>query len=246
MPHHNPVLDHALRTPAFIKLAGKRVVLASNSPRRREILRVVGLEPEVVPSTFAENLSQRDFESPYEYPVATATHKAVEVYERLVKEDPEDPPDLVIAADTVVLSSVTMPVPGTSASLINEPIPEILEKPSSQADNLRMLLDLNGQRCEVVTGITIVYPVLAAPGYAIQSIDERSFVYFADSPVHLLEAYADCREGIDRAGGFAVQGRGGLLISRVEGDYNNVVGFPVTSFFHWLEELIEEDEDFLE
>jgi len=246
MPHHNPVLDHALRTPAFIKLAGKRVVLASNSPRRREILRVVGLEPEVVPSTFAEDIPHWSFESPYEYPVATATHKAVEVYERLVKEDPQDPPDLVIAADTVVLSSVAMPVPNTSSTLVNEPTPEILEKPQSQEDNLRMLLDLNGQKCEVVTGVTIVYPILTAPGYAIKSIDERSYVHFAASPIHLLEAYADSKEGIDRAGGFAVQGRGGLLVSRIEGDYNNVVGFPATSFFRWLEELINDEDDFLQ
>ncbi|KZP00484.1 Maf-like protein [Calocera viscosa TUFC12733] len=253
MPHHNPVLDHALRTPAFVKLAGKRVVLASNSPRRREILRVVGLEPEVVPSTFAEDLGHAGFESPYEYPVATATHKAVEVYERLVKEDPEDPPDLVIAADTVVLSSVTMSAPGASGAVTvsggggaGQPMPEILEKPSSQADNLRMLLDLNGQKCEVVTGVTIVYPVLVAPGYVIKSIDERSLVHFADSPIHLLEAYVDSKEGLDRAGGFAVQGLGGLLVARIEGDYNNVVGFPATSFFHWLEALIDEDEEFLE
>ncbi|KZT51991.1 Maf/Ham1 [Calocera cornea HHB12733] len=245
MPHHNPVLDHALRTPAFVKLAGKRVVLASNSPRRREILRVLGLEPEVVPSTFAEDLRHAEFESPYEYPVATATHKAVEVYERLVKEDPEDPPDLVIAADTVVLSSVTMSAPG-SALPNGEPMPEILEKPASQADNLRMLLDLNGHKCEVVTGVTIVYPILIAPGYAIKSIDERSVVHFADSPIHLLEAYADSKEGLDRAGGFAVQGLGGLLVSKIEGDYNNVVGFPATSFFRWLEELVDEDEEFLD
>jgi len=53
--------------------------------------------------------------------------------------------------------------------------------------------------------LPLVYPVLQAPGYSIRSIDERSLVYFADNPRHLLKAYADCGEGVDRAGGFAIQ-----------------------------------------
>jgi len=68
-----------------------------------------------------------------------------------------------------------------------------------------MLLDLNGSVCEVVTGVVVVFPVLQSPGYKIQSIDERTLVYFADSDKKLVEAYVDSGEGIDRAGGFAVQ-----------------------------------------
>ena len=79
----------------------------------------------------------------------------------------------------------------------------------------------------------------------LRSIDERSLVYFADCPTYLLEAYADSGEGVDRAGGFAVQGLGGMLIRKVDGDYNNVVGFPAASFFKLLDMMIEEDDDFL-
>lgn len=89
-------------------------------------------------------------------------------------------------------------------------------------------------------------------------------MYFADSPKHILKAYADSGEGLDRAGGFAIQvyhlslphicsanatnikGLGGLLIRKVEGDYHNIVGFPAASFFKLLELLIEEEPDFLE
>ncbi|KAL0945317.1 hypothetical protein HGRIS_000820 [Hohenbuehelia grisea] len=242
---NNPVLSHALKTPAFKKLAGKRVVLASNSPRRKEILQTFGLAPEIIPSTFEENLPLSSFEQVHEYPVSTATHKAIEVYERLVREDPDNPPDLVIGADTVVLTHAQPSTSQISYSDLPQVNPELLEKPSSKADNMRMLLDLNGTVCEVVTGVTVVYPVLVAPGYALKSIDERSLVYFADSPQHIIQAYVDSGEGIDRAGGFAIQGLGGMLVRKVDGDYNNVVGFPAASFFQLLDLLVEEDEDFL-
>ncbi|EIN03926.1 Maf/Ham1 [Punctularia strigosozonata HHB-11173 SS5] len=244
MPKHNCILSHAAALPSLKKLAGKRVVLASNSPRRREILRTFGLEPEIVPSTFEENLPVGSFEDIHEYPVATATQKAVEVYQRLLEENPDDAPDLVIAADTVVFTHAP---PSTSdATYGTDSGPQdLLEKPTSKEDNMRMLLDLNGGICEVVTGVTLVYPTLVAPGYDIKSIDERSLVYFSDSPQHVLKAYVDSGEGLDRAGGFAIQGLGGMLIRKVDGDYNNVVGFPAASFLRFLELLVDEEDDFL-
>ncbi|KAF9045753.1 Maf-like protein [Hymenopellis radicata] len=223
------ILPHALNLPAIKKLDGKRIVLASNSPRRREILQTYGLAPDIVPSTFNEDLDPGQFDDIHEYPVATATHKAVEVYERMVESNPDDAPDLVIAADTVVLTHAQ---PSTSDV--------------SYSDNIRMLLDLNGAVCEVVTGVALVYPILTSPGYAIKNIDERSLVYFADNPKHVVEAYAENGEGIDRAGGFAIQGLGGMLVRKIEGDYNNVVGFPAASFFKLLDISVEEDPDFLE
>lgn len=128
----------------------------------------------------------------------------------------------------------------TSYSVLPQVQQELLEKPSSKEDNLRMLLDLNGNVCQVVTGVSVgqsppkstisldltssfpVFPILTAPGYQIKfdsrdlcvssleqpfyrSIDERTLVYFADNSKQLLEAYVESGEGIDRAGGFAVQ-----------------------------------------
>ncbi|KAJ3842878.1 inosine triphosphate pyrophosphatase-like protein [Lentinula raphanica] len=239
------ILAHALPVPAIKKLAGKRVVLASNSPRRRDILKTIGLAPDIIPSTFEEDLSPSSFADIHEYPVATASHKAVEVYERLLAEDPDNAPDLVIAADTVVLTHAQPSTSQTDYTLLPSIGQELLEKPKDKKDNLRMLMDLNGQVCEVVTGVTIAYPILTAPGYALRSIDERSLVYFADNPKHILQAYVDSGEGLDRAGGFAIQGMGGVLMRKVEGDYQNVVGFPMASFFKLLDDLVEEDDDFL-
>ncbi|EDR04082.1 uncharacterized protein LACBIDRAFT_320156 [Laccaria bicolor S238N-H82] len=231
------ILPHALAVPAIKKLAGKRIVLASNSPRRREILHTFGLEPDIVPSTFEENLPVSSFADIHEYPVATATHKAVEVYERLVEQDPDHAPDLVVAADTVVLTHAQPITSDTAYSVLPQANQELLEKPQSKADNLRMLLDMNGG---------VLFPVLTSPGYSIKSIDERTLVYFSDSPPHIINAYVDSEEGIDRAGGFAIQGLGGILIRKIEGDYNNVVGFPAASFFKLLDLLTEEDPDFLD
>ncbi|EAU85097.1 hypothetical protein CC1G_08070 [Coprinopsis cinerea okayama7 len=245
------VLAHALKTASIEKLKDKRIVLASNSPRRKEILRTIGLEPDIVPSTFQENLPISGYAHQiHEYPVATATHKAIEVYERLVESEPDNAPDLVIAADTVVLTHAPETSSTVSQSVLSSalgPSPqEVLEKPRDKEDHLRMLLDLNGNVCEVVTGVVVVWPVLQSPGYKVQSIDERTLVYFADNPQSLLEAYVENGEGIDRAGGFAIQGLGSVLIRKIEGDYNNVVGFPVASFFKLLEMLVEEEDDFLE
>ncbi|KAI6016750.1 Maf Ham1 [Pisolithus marmoratus] len=238
----NAVRPNALKTPGIERLRNKRVVLASASPRRKEILRTLGLDPEVIPSTFQENLPLSSFENIHEYPVATATQKAVEVYKRLVEENPDDAPDLVIGADTVVL---THALPTTTLEMETGTRQELLEKPTSKTDNLRMLLDLNGNVCEVVSGVSLVYPILTAPGYTIREFDERSLVYFAENPRHLLEAYVENGEGADRAGGFAVQGLGALLIRKIDGDHNNVVGFPGTALFTMLDILVEEDDDFL-
>ena len=159
--------------------------------------------------------------------------------------------EIFVTADTVVLTHQS---PGISSMSYADAPPirqDILEKPSSKEDNLRMLLDMNGGVCEVVTGVSLgssflvvlnasprahmdglVYPVLEAPGYnikydtsflrngvdrfisAYRSIDERTQVYFADNSKELLEAYADSEEGIDRAGGFAIQ-VGGLRPSKL-------------------------------
>ncbi|KAG1735354.1 Maf Ham1 [Suillus paluster] len=240
---HNAVLPTALKIPAIQKLTNKRVVLASASPRRKEILQTLGLAPEVITSTFAEDLPLSSFDDIHEYPVSTAIQKAVEVYQRVLAENLDDAPDLVIGADTVVF---THALPSTTNEMETGVRQELLEKPSSKGDNMRMLMDLNGGVCEVVTGVALVYPILSAPGYEIKSIDERTLVYFADNPKHVLKAYVDSEEGLDRAGGFAVQGLGNLLIRKIDGDFYNVMGFPGASFFKLLDMLVENEEDFLE
>ena len=93
-----------------------------------------------------------------------------------------------------------------------------------------------------MTAVAFVHPILESPGYKVRSVCEQTKVVFADNPASLLKAYVDNGEGIDRAGGFAIQGIGALLIKGIEGDYNNVVGFPLQSVVAFLHELIEDEE----
>lgn len=144
-------------------------------------------------------------------------------------------------ADTIVLTHALPSTSQTSYDVLPQISQELLEKPLDKSDNLRMLMDMNGAICEVVTGVCVgqspssclstsesdmdfhpVYPVIYSPGYTLKwvpaswlrvsaltasrrSIDERTLVYFADNPEHLIQAYVDSGEGIDRAGGFAIQ-----------------------------------------
>ena len=77
-------------------------------------------------------------------------------------------------------------------------------------------------------------------------MDERSIVHFSHNSTNVLEAYADSGEGLDRAGGFAVQGLGGALVKKIDGDWNNAVGFPAAAFLKFLDLLVKEEDDFLE
>nr|XP_023489723.1 maf-like protein Moth_0535 isoform X2 [Equus caballus] len=125
--------------PVIRKLLHKRVVLASASPRRQEILRQAGLRFEVVPSRFKEMLPKALFPSPPAYAVETAKQKALEVARRMHQKDLRAP-DVVIGADTIVA------VGGL-----------ILEKPVDKQDAYSMLSRLSGKEHSVFTGVAIVH-----------------------------------------------------------------------------------------
>lgn len=236
MATYNPVGPNALSLPIFKKLANRRVVLASASPRRKEIFANAGFFPEIVPSTFAEDLPHSRFEGHLaDYPIATGAEKAMEVYERLVKQDAENPPDLVISADTVV---VFPPEKDTAeGGPAHGEVSEILEKPINKDEQARSLAHMSGRKCEVITGISIVYPTVEYPGFKVHSISCSTLVKFYDNTPQTIQAYVDSKEGIDRAGGFAIQGLGGILIEGIEGNYDNCVGFPSAPFWRWMSEL---------
>ncbi|TEB16667.1 hypothetical protein FA13DRAFT_1872504 [Coprinellus micaceus] len=132
---------------------------------------------------------------------------------------------------------------------------QLLEKQGTKEENLRMLLDMNGNVCEVTTGVTLIFPVLQSPSYKVSSIDERTLVYFADGEEKLVKSYVESGESAGRAVlGFEHDADGSAWYDRTRraageegrGRLEHCGGFPAESFYKLPEALEEEDEEFLE
>jgi septum formation protein len=185
------------------------LVLASESPRRREILRSSGFVFEVVGSCIEEH--SEEGETARDMSVRLACEKAAAVSSRV-------PGAWVIGADTVV------DVDGHPFS-----------KPLDRVDAARMLQALNGRSHLVHTGTA-----LAKESVVRASFVETTKVTFGVLSEDEIVAFAESGEGDDKAGGYAIQGRGALLIERIEGCYYNVVGLPVYRLKKILEEFAPE------
>ncbi|KAI0882278.1 Maf/Ham1 [Annulohypoxylon maeteangense] len=249
-----------LDLPILKYMRTHRTILASSSPRRRALLSQLGLPNlEIRPSTKPEDLSKAEL-GPWAYVSATAQQKALDVYAALIAEAAENQastttstsiddtnrrdPDLVIAADTVIVTREGV----------------VLEKPTSEVSHVKMLRHLRDTRShKVLTAICCVAPRADAahPGYAMASYVEETKVLFAREmdglPDDVIEAYVRTREGADKAGGYAVQGlAGALLVEKVDGAVDNVVGLPVRKTLQLCEKVVfrqdetsegEEEED---
>ena len=132
----------------------------------------------------------------------------------------------------------------------------ILEKPRNETDHIRMLKHMRDTRIhKVLTSVTVIAPREDArfPGYEIRSHTEETKVFFWQEdnglPDDVIEAYVKTREGADKAGGYAVQGVGGmLLVERLEGSVDNVVGLPVRRTLAMAEKVLfqQDEEEFAE
>lgn len=198
---------------------------------------------EIIPSTKPENLSKEEL-GPFEYVLQTALQKALDVYEITLTQNPTSvsipDPSLVIGADTVIV---------TTSGLI-------LEKPRSQPDHIRMLKLLRDQKVHrVFTAVAVIAPREDArfPGYNTETVVEETKVVFDEQVSdELIEAYVKTREGVDKAGGYGLQGLGSLLVERIEGGADNVVGLPLRATLRCIEGAVlrqgddgseEEDEE---
>lgn len=182
-----------------------KLVLASSSPRRRQLLAMVGAAFEVDPPTTEEYIPPGL--APAEVVVALASAKAEEVAARR-------PDDVVVGADTLVA------VDG-----------EILGKPRDAEEARRMLRRLSGRTHEVWTGLAIVH---RARGRVARAA-ERTRVTFRPLEEGTIDRYVQTGEGLDKAGAYAVQGVGSLFVTRIEGCYFNVVGLPLARLSAMLE-----------
>lgn len=199
-----------------------KIILASGSPRRKELLTQAGYDFDVCPS-----LSEEDLEvmAPSEYVMLLAKMKADEVCNRIIAEDvgrrakklPEK--FIILGADTVV-------------SLNGR----ILGKPYDYDDAYNTLNSLSDQTHQVYTGVCLIY--VEGRAKTSSSFFEKTDVTFYPVSHEEIIQYLATNEPFDKAGSYGIQGKGGLFVKEINGDYNNVVGLPLARVYHEIEELV--------
>ena len=198
------------------------IVLASQSPRRREVLQNIGkLNIIIRPSNAEENLEKSKYEAKsFNYTMDTAALKTDAVFES-VETEYENKDLLVIGCDTVVTYKGS-----------------IYEKPKDKEDALRILNTLNGTDHEVYSGMKLIWKPLKGEKKEL-SFYEETKVNFASVSEDVLRGYIETGEPMDKAGGYGIQGVGASLVQGIKGDYFNVMGFPFHTFCVKLTELLK-------
>ena len=184
-----------------------KIVLASASPRRKQLLSQMGLEFDVIPSDIDEELPT---ELPYEEAVQElafkkAFHVASALHDRR----------LVIGADTIVVKD------------------EVLGKPKNKDDACEILYRLQGQTHEVITGLAVIDNFT---GKFIKSF-EKTIVEMVPLSMKEIKQYVQTGEPMDKAGAYGIQGLAGIFISKIYGCYYNVVGLPIHRLWMILKEF---------
>jgi septum formation protein len=185
----------------------KRIILASASPRRKELLEQIGLHFDVEPSYCQEK--DNDQQKPLELAELLSLRKAKAVGNKNADA-------IIIAADTFVV--------------LGE---QIIGKPNSLAEAKEILTELNGRSHSVITGFTIMDTINGK--IVSQSVETK--VYIKSLSLEEIDAYIETQESMGKAGAYAIQGLGAAIIDRIEGDYFNVMGLPVDAVVNALKEF---------
>jgi septum formation protein len=178
------------------------LILASSSPRRQELLREIGIPFQVHAANINED--QIAGEAPMAYALRLAREKAQAVAVHC-------PESYVLGADTIVV------VDG-----------EVLGKPKDHADAMRMLRLLSGRRHEVTTAVSVVAPGAVASGTLAETRASTTKVYFRELAEDEIQRYVAGGEPMDKAGAYAIQGGASRWTDRIEGEFSNVVGLPLS------------------
>lgn len=182
------------------------IVLASSSPRRKELLLKYNINPIIVKSNIREKII--DGETPEQIAMSLSFQKANDVIKGFHNGE------IVIGADTVVAYQ-----------------DKILGKPKDEEEGIRMIEFLNNKEHEVITGICLM-----KAGTNLKIIDfEKTIVKFRNLSNKKIKNYINTKEYVDKAGAYGIQGYGGLLVEYIYGCYFNVVGLPISKLDFLLE-----------
>lgn len=191
------------------------IILASQSPRRKELLAQIGIKYKCMPATGEETIDRQlaEEERFILLPQLLAVQKAEEIA-RQVKNK------WILAADTIV-----------------ECEGEILGKPKDKEDARRMLSMLSGREHRVHTGVCLLKQGLEEADSKKITFTETTKVFFYDISKEEIEVYMESCEPFDKAGAYGIQGKAAAFIRGIEGDYNNVVGLPLSRVYQELKQL---------
>ena len=189
-----------------------KYILASASPRRKELLEQIGLKFEIIPACGEEVIQ---YEKPEEVVMDLSRQKAEEIAK---KRTEITIPEVIIGADTVVAYKDT-----------------ILGKPKDKGDAYRMISLLQGNSHKVYTGVTLI--LRSGEETTVHSFFEETKVTMYPMSEEEREWYIDTKEPFDKAGGYGIQGKCAIFIEKISGDYNNVVGLPVARIYQELLKL---------
>ncbi|RPI33241.1 MAG: septum formation inhibitor Maf [Nitrospiraceae bacterium] len=182
----------------------RKIILASASPRRREILGITGLKFSVDASEYEEDMELGL--KPHQLARFLSAEKAKAIASKY-------PNALLIAADTFIVFK-----------------DKLLGKPHTDEEARRMLVLLNGRSHSVITGFTILDTKTKKK--LSRSVETK--VYFRKMTEQEIESYVRTGEPLDKAGAYAIQGIGAVIVKKIEGDYLNVVGLPLNSLIEAL------------
>ena len=189
-----------------------KIILASNSPRRKEILEQVGISFEIVPSTSDEVSNKTD---PIELVEDISAMKAEEVANLV------EGPAIIIGADTVVVHEG-----------------EVLGKPKDEAQAKKMLQSLQNGSHEVFTGVTVILKEITIGNevvtYKKLSFADVSKVIVLPMNHSQIESYVATMEPMDKAGAYAIQGKFAVYIKEIIGDFYNIMGLPISKLYDTL------------
>ncbi len=189
-----------------------KYVLASGSPRRKDLLKQIGISFEIMVAGGDEIITKT---LPADIVEELSCMKATEVAERYESEYTVSRPTVIIGADTIVAL-------GT----------EIMGKPKDEEDAVRMLEALQGNTHQVYTGVTLI--ILGLGDRRVISFHEKTDVIMYPMTKAQIQAYVDTKDPLDKAGSYGIQGRCAAHIKGIVGDYNNVVGLPVGRLYQEL------------
>ena len=186
-----------------------KLILASASPRRKELLGKIGLEFEIIPAKGEEIVTKK---LPWEVVKELSFQKAKEIADMQTEEC------IVIGSDTIVAKDE-----------------QIMGKPADEADAFRMLSEISGNVHQVYTGVTLIR---TGADPKVITFAEKTDVYLYPMSEKEIKAYIETKDPMDKAGAYGIQGDFAIHVKGIEGDYYNVVGLPIGKVYQELKKLL--------